>query len=180
MTSIRENAETEAAYIGDGETLRQTGHRMRQLKVAALPVCGEDGTFQGIITRALVAGAIAAGGDPQTVTVGEVASKRWSPPSAISQVVPAFDARERCNRLVVPVTGDDRRTREAIGRVSAPSRMDLRIDELASALRAATEAVSRLGAATIAPDPPARRSSGALRPGQQFGLRPTSFYSEPR
>ena len=63
-----------------GETLRQAGHRMRQLGVAALPMCGEDGKFQGILTPNMVAESIAAGGDPQTVTVGEVASMCWSAP----------------------------------------------------------------------------------------------------
>lgn len=74
----RENTETDVAYIGEGETLQQAGHRMNQLGVAALPVCGEDGKFQGIITRGVVVEAIAAGGGPQTVTVGEVASRCWS------------------------------------------------------------------------------------------------------
>jgi signal-transduction protein with cAMP-binding, CBS, and nucleotidyltransferase domain len=78
VTSTGENTETDVAYIGEGETLQQAGHRMNQLGVAALPVCGEDGKFQGIITRGVVVEAIAAGGGPQTVTVGEVASRCWS------------------------------------------------------------------------------------------------------
>ena len=131
MTSTRGNTEAEAAYIGKWETLRQTGHRMRQLQVAALPASGEDGKFQGIITRALVAKAIAAGGDLQSVTVREVASKRWSPPSAIRQVLLGFEARDRYNRHLVPAISDYKRTREATGGVSAPYRIGLRIDELA-------------------------------------------------
>ena len=47
---------------------------MRQLAVAALPVCGEDGKFQGIITRGMIVEAIAAGEDPKIVTVRQVAS----------------------------------------------------------------------------------------------------------
>ena len=64
MTSTGEIAEADVVYLGEGETLRQAGHRMRQLGVAALPMCGEDGKFQGILTRNMVAESIAAGGDP--------------------------------------------------------------------------------------------------------------------
>ena len=63
-------AEADVAYTGPGETLWQAGYRMRQLEVAALPVRGEDGKFQGIITRDMVAERMAAGGDPKTITVG--------------------------------------------------------------------------------------------------------------
>jgi CBS domain-containing protein len=65
-------AEAVVAYIGEGETLRQAGHRMRDLGVGALQVRGEDGEFHGIISRDMVVESIAAGGDPKTVTVGEV------------------------------------------------------------------------------------------------------------
>jgi CBS domain-containing protein len=71
MTSTRETTEADVAYIGEEETLRQAGHRMRQLGVAVLPVCREDGSLEGIITRDMVIERIAAGGDPKTVTVGE-------------------------------------------------------------------------------------------------------------
>jgi CBS domain-containing protein len=56
VTSTGKTAEADVAYIGMGETLRQAGHRMRQLEVAALPVRGEDGKFEGIITRDIGAG----------------------------------------------------------------------------------------------------------------------------
>jgi hypothetical protein len=162
VTSTGENTETDVTYIGKGKTLRQTGHRMRQLGVAALPVCGEDGKFQGIITRAVVVEAIAAGGDPQTVTVGEVASTRW-PPSLRSQGGRAGVRRPgevRGNRRVVPVTGDDWRTWEESGGDPARHRLELRIGELADAVRAATDAISQFSAVTTVPDPPARAVIG--------------------
>jgi CBS domain-containing protein len=56
VTSTGKTAEADVAYIGMGETLRKVGHRMRQLEVAALPVRGEDGKFEGIITRDIGAG----------------------------------------------------------------------------------------------------------------------------
>lgn len=72
-------AEADVAYIGTGDTLRQAGHRMSELGVAVLPVCGEDGRHAGIVTRDMVVESIAAGGDPKTVTVGEVASHAQVP-----------------------------------------------------------------------------------------------------
>jgi CBS domain-containing protein len=138
--------EADIAYLGVGETLRGAGHRMRELGVAALPVRGEDGKFQGIITRGMVAESIAAGGDPKAVTVGEVASMRSPPPSAVRQAVPVSGAPEGHNKRAAPVTGDYRRTREATGTGPMPYRTELRIGELADAVRAAADTLSRLSA----------------------------------
>jgi CBS domain-containing protein len=80
VTSTGETAEADAAYIDAGETLRQAGHLMRELEVGALGVRGENGKIQGVISRDMVVERIAAGGDPKTVTVGEVASA--APPHA--------------------------------------------------------------------------------------------------
>lgn len=73
MTSTGKTAEADTACIDAGETLRQAGHLMRELGVAALRVRGENGTIQGTISRDMMVQRIAAGGDPKTVTVGEVA-----------------------------------------------------------------------------------------------------------
>lgn len=67
-----EVAEAVVAYVGEGETLRQAGHRMRDLGVGVLQVRGENGELYGIISRDMVVESIAAGGDPKTVTVAEV------------------------------------------------------------------------------------------------------------
>jgi len=74
VTSTGKTAEADTAYIDAGETLRQAGHLMRELGVAALRVRGENGKIQGTISRDMMVQRIAAGGDPKTVTVGEVAS----------------------------------------------------------------------------------------------------------
>ena len=74
MTSTGEAAKADVAYIDAGKTLRQAGHLMRELGVGALRVRGEDGKIQGTISRDMVIRRIAAGGDPKTVTVGEVAA----------------------------------------------------------------------------------------------------------
>jgi CBS domain-containing protein len=74
LTSTSKAAEADVAYIDAGKTLRQAGHLMRELGVGELRVRGENGKIQGIISRDMVVRRIAAGGDPKTVTVGEVAS----------------------------------------------------------------------------------------------------------
>ncbi len=56
-----------------GETLRQAGHRMRELGVAVLPVRGDDGTDRGTISRDMIVRCVAAGSDPKLMTVGDLA-----------------------------------------------------------------------------------------------------------
>ena len=74
MTSTGKTAEADTAYIDAGQTLRQAGHLMRKLGVGALKVRGDNGDVQGTISSDMVVRRIAAGGDPKTVTVGEVAT----------------------------------------------------------------------------------------------------------
>ena len=74
MISTGKTAEADMAYIDAGQTLRQAGHLMRKLGVGALKVRGDNGDVQGTISSDMVVRRIAAGGDPKTVTVGEVAS----------------------------------------------------------------------------------------------------------
>ena len=69
---------TDSACIGEGQTLRQAGHLMRELGVAELRVRGEDGELCGVIDEDMMVKRIAAGGDPKTVTVAE--TLRRSPP----------------------------------------------------------------------------------------------------
>ncbi len=64
---------TDVTGVREGDTLRQAGHRMRELGVAVLPVYGADGRRQGTVSRDMIVRRIAVGGDPQVVTVGELA-----------------------------------------------------------------------------------------------------------
>lgn len=73
MASTSEAAKADTAYIDAGKTLRQAGHLMRELGVAVLRVRGDNGEARGTISHDMVVRRIAAGGDPRTVTVGEVA-----------------------------------------------------------------------------------------------------------
>jgi CBS domain-containing protein len=87
VTSTSKTAEADVAYIDAGQTLRQAGHLMRELGVGALVVRAENGEVYGSISRDMVVRRIAAGGDPKTVTVGEVAS-----PGAAHRRAPARSA----------------------------------------------------------------------------------------
>lgn len=73
MTTARDIMHIGAECTGEHETLAQAARRMRDLDVGALPVCGDDGLLHGIITdRDIVLYCVAAGGDPQTVTAGDI------------------------------------------------------------------------------------------------------------
>ena len=74
VTSTGKAAKADVAYIDAGKTLRQAGHLMRELGVGTLVVRAENGEVRGTISRDMVVRRIAAGGDPKTVTVGEVTS----------------------------------------------------------------------------------------------------------
>ena len=74
MNSTGKTAKADLAYIDVGKTLRQAGHLMRELGVGTLVVRAENGEVRGTISHDMVVRRIAAGGDPKTVTVGEVVS----------------------------------------------------------------------------------------------------------
>jgi CBS domain-containing protein len=76
VASTGQAAGAAEASISEEETLRQAGHLMRELGVGTLGVRRGDGECHGVISRDMVVGTIAAGGDPKTVTVGEVVSRR--------------------------------------------------------------------------------------------------------
>ncbi len=123
------------AYICEEETLRQAGHRMRQLGVAALPVCAQDGSLRGIITGDMVVKSIATGGDPKTVTVGEISCDAPASSRAARREAPRPDPAG----------------------YAAGYGTGLRIGELADAVRAAADAASRLRATMTRPRMPTWR-----------------------
>jgi CBS domain-containing protein len=88
MTSTGQAAHAYTASIDEGETLRQAGHLMRELGVGKLGVLGVNGEARGVISRDMLVERIAAGGDPKTVTVGEVVSL-WRPPARTGSGFPA-------------------------------------------------------------------------------------------
>jgi len=74
MTTARDIMHAGAACVGEHETLTAAAQHMRDLGVGALPICGDDDRLHGMITdRDIVVKCLAAGADPSTATVGELA-----------------------------------------------------------------------------------------------------------
>jgi CBS domain-containing protein len=74
MTTAREIMHAGAKCVGEHDTLAAAARQMRDLGVGALPICGDDDRLHGMITdRDIVVKCIAAGKDPTTATVGELA-----------------------------------------------------------------------------------------------------------
>jgi CBS domain-containing protein len=64
---------TGATCIQENETLEDAAHRMKELDVGALPICGEDDRLHGIITdRDIVVKCLAKGKDPRIMTAGQL------------------------------------------------------------------------------------------------------------
>jgi CBS domain-containing protein len=74
MTTAREIMTPGAECVGENQTLEEAAQKMRDLDVGALPICGEDNRLKGVVTdRDIVIKCLATGGDPRTVTAGELA-----------------------------------------------------------------------------------------------------------
>jgi hypothetical protein len=121
-----------------------------------------------VITPDVVVEAIAAGGHPKTVIVGEVACSApvRSHGSGRSCRYPIAWDCQRNARDLLAASGYGV-TRKAAGHDRMWHGTALWIGELADAVRAAANALSRLGAVTTAPDTPARRASA--RVAQRYG-----------
>lgn len=58
----------------DSDTVLDAAERMTELRVGALPICGEDNRLKGMVTdRDIVVKVLAEGKDPRTVQAGELA-----------------------------------------------------------------------------------------------------------
>jgi CBS domain-containing protein len=59
--------------VGEKDTLEQAARKLKELDVGSLPICGEDNRLKGMLTdRDIVVKCLAEGGDPRTVTAGEL------------------------------------------------------------------------------------------------------------
>ena len=74
MATARDIMSGGAECAGENETLADAARKMRDLDVGALPICGEDNRLKGVVTdRDIVVKCIAAGGDPTSTKVSELA-----------------------------------------------------------------------------------------------------------
>ena len=59
--------------VGENETLIDAAHKLADLDVGALPICGEDDRLKGMLTdRDIVVKALAKGKDPASTRAGEL------------------------------------------------------------------------------------------------------------
>lgn len=74
MSTARDIMHRGAECVSEDQTLAEAARLMRDLRVGALPICGADDRLRGIITdRDIVVRCIAEGGDPGSMTAGDMA-----------------------------------------------------------------------------------------------------------
>jgi CBS domain-containing protein len=134
MATAREIMTWNVECVGENDPIVVAARRMRDLQVGAMPVCGDDGRLQGIVTdRDITVRVVADGLDPTAVTAGELAGGApvWVDADAEQREVVRLLAEHGIRRL--PVI-DDRRL---VGMISeADVATKLSEDELAEFARA--------------------------------------------
>ena len=74
MTVARDLMTPDPTCVKEGQTLAEAARMLRDLNVGSMPICGDDNRLKGMLTdRDIVVKCIAQGGDPNTVTAGELA-----------------------------------------------------------------------------------------------------------
>ncbi|MBO8190517.1 CBS domain-containing protein [Streptomyces oryzae] len=110
MTSARDVMHTGAECTGEHETLDAAARRMQELDVGALPICGDDDRLHGIITdRDIVVKCLAAGGDPRTMTAGELAQGKPVTVTADMDIRLVLETMEEHQIRRLPVVGENHR-----------------------------------------------------------------------
>jgi CBS domain-containing protein len=74
MSKAKEIMHWGAECVTANDTLETAARMMRDGQVGSLPICGPDNQLEGIITdRDIVVKCLAEGGDPKTITAGDLA-----------------------------------------------------------------------------------------------------------
>lgn len=74
MPTAREIMTAGVTCAQENETLMDAARKMAELNVGALPICGSDNQLKGMLTdRDIVVKVLAAGNDPTSVTVAQLA-----------------------------------------------------------------------------------------------------------
>ena len=107
MSAVREFMTTDARCIGENESLADAARIMQDLDCGALPICGDDGKLQGMITdRDIVLKCVAAGRDPGQMMARELASGKPYCIDADANVDAAIDMMEQHQVRRLPVISD--------------------------------------------------------------------------
>lgn len=90
--------------VGEKETLVDAARLMASLDVGALPICGEDDRLKGMLTdRDIVVKCLAEGGDPSTMTAGDLAQGKPVTIGADDDLEEALDTMKRHQVRRLPV-----------------------------------------------------------------------------
>ncbi|HET9564180.1 MAG TPA: CBS domain-containing protein [Mycobacterium sp.] len=109
MTTARDIMHAGATCIGERETLDAAAQHMRDLGVGALPICGDDDRLHGMLTdRDIVVKGLAAGLDPATTTVGQLAHGNTYYVDADADIQEMLDVMEEHQVRRLPVIDDHR------------------------------------------------------------------------
>jgi CBS domain-containing protein len=74
MTLVGEIMTDDCRCIGEHESVRDAARRMAELKIGAMPICGDDERLKGMITdRDIAVKVVAPGKDPEATQAGELA-----------------------------------------------------------------------------------------------------------
>ncbi|MGW1025782.1 CBS domain-containing protein [Streptomyces sp. NPDC002577] len=110
MTNARDVMHPGAECVGEHETLDSAARRMRDLDVGALPICGDDDKLRGIITdRDIVVKCLAAGGDPTTMTAGELAQGKPVTVKADADIKQVLETMEENRIRRLPIIDENKR-----------------------------------------------------------------------
>lgn len=98
-----------AGSIGENDSLQYAAQLMRDLDVGALPICCHDGRLEGILTdRDIVIKCVAADGDPNKITAGELAQGTPITVDSVADVTDVLVAMEEHQIRRVPVIENHR------------------------------------------------------------------------
>ncbi len=109
MITARDIMHVGAECIGENDSLQYAAQRMRDLDVGALPICGRDGRLEGILTdRDIVIKCVAADGDPNKITAGELAQGTPITVDSVADVTDVLVAMQEHQIRRVPVIENHR------------------------------------------------------------------------
>jgi CBS domain-containing protein len=104
MATARDIMTPDVTCVGEKETLVDAAHKMADLGVGSLPICGDDNRLKGMVTdRDIVVRALAQDRNPSEVTAGELAQGKPVTIGADDDVVEILStlATHRVRRLPV-------------------------------------------------------------------------------
>ncbi len=103
MTLVREAMVTEPKTLEASASAQEAGELLSRTEVRAVYVCDEQ-QLLGVVTRkTLVRAVIAAGRDPRTTTLGEIAEEPWWTVESDQPIEEAFRFLEDKDAERVPV-----------------------------------------------------------------------------